>query len=110
MKAHVEMITEITVITPTVQPSSERTSLKFLPRLELLLRKHTLMIFTGNVPSLVGGCTLGQTSVEAERLLAGTLLHDKVLVSPDITHTLSSKNTVTHMRACMQLPIRGHSG
>lgn len=110
MKVHVEIIKNITVITPTVQPSSQRTSLKFLPRLELLLRKHTLMIFTGNMPSLVAGCTLAETSAEVERLAAGTLLHDKVLVSPDITHSLGSKNTVTHMRACMLLPMMRYSG
>lgn len=110
MKVHVEIITNNTVITPTVQPSSQRTSLKFLPRLELLLRKHTLMIFTGNVPSLMAGCTLVETSTEVERLVAGMPLHDNVLVSPDITHTLSSKNTVTHMRACMLVSIMRYSG
>lgn len=110
MKAHVKIITSITVITPTVQPSSQRTSLKFLAKLELLLRKHTLMIFPGNVASLVAGCTLVETSTDVERLVAGKPLHDKVLVSPDIAHTLSSKNTVTHMRACMLLPIMRYSG
>lgn len=107
MKAHFEVITTITVITPTVQPSLQRTSLKFLPRLELLLRKHTLMIFTGNVASLAAGCTL---MGEVERLVAGRPLHDKVLVSPDITHTLSWTNAVTHMQACTLPPITRYSG
>lgn len=104
------MITDIQVITPTVQPSSQRTSLKFLHRLELLLRKHTLIIFTGSVPSPVAGGTLAEASTDLDMLVEDMPLHDKVLVSPDITHTLNKKNTVTHTQACMLLPVMRFSG
>lgn len=92
----VEMITDIQVITPTVQPSSQRTSLKFLDRLELLLRKHTLIIFTGRVPSPVAGGTLAEASTDLDMLVEDMPLHDKVLVSPDITHAQQKKHGDTY--------------
>lgn len=59
-------------ITLTVQSSSHRTSLKFLPRFVLLLRKHTLMIFKGE---------MGLSSKDLDRLMRNMLLRDKVLLS-----------------------------
>lgn len=83
-----------------VQLSSQRTSLKFFPRLELLLRKHTLMIFTGKMLSL-GTCVVGENSEESDWLVGDMLLQDRVLVSPDIICS-QPKHTTTHT-ACMLL-------
>jgi len=80
--------------TLTAHPSSQRTSLKFLPRLELLLRKHTLMIFTGKMLSLatVAG---GGLSWESDGPVGDMLLQHRVLLSPDITHTHTHTHTHT---------------
>lgn len=66
-----------------VHPSSQRTSLKFFPRLELLLRKQTLMIFTVKMLSLPTG-VVGDISEESDRPMGDMLLHVKVLMSSDM--------------------------
>lgn len=85
--------------TLTVQPSSQRTNLKFLPRLALLLRKHTLMIFTCRKFSLPAG-TVGDIMGEPNGMVGDMLLQDRVLLSPDITNTHKERvhySRETHM-------------
>lgn len=69
-----------------VQPSSHRTSLKFLLRLELLLRKHTLMIFPcrmWSLPAIIVGGLLGGSDWP----VGDTLRQARVLLSPDISQS-----------------------
>lgn len=93
----------VLVYTLTVVSASQRTSLKFLPRLELLLWKHTLIIFTGKMLSLAT-VAVGDTSEASDWLVEHMLLQDSVLVSPDITH---SQHTHTHKHTVCTLLHRG---
>lgn len=83
--------------TLTVHPSSQRTSLKFLPMLELLLRKHTLMIFTWEMFSLPS-IAIEEIFKDPSWLVGGMLLQHRVWLSPDIPHPrVTSYRTGTHM-------------
>ena len=76
-----------------VHPSSHRTSLKFFPRMEPLLVKHTLMIFAG----VLLAATVFVGSNCCDWLVGSTFLQDRVAVSPDIsTATISLPNTHHH--------------
>lgn len=86
----------------TVHPSSQRMSLKFLPRLGLLLRKHTLMIFTWKRASLWTPA-VGDRSEESDWLVGDMLLQDRVVVSPDITHSLDT-HTDTQTATALRHP------
>ena len=86
-----------------VQPSSQRTSLKLVPRLDPWPKKQTLMIL-GAKPgplSLCGGpLQTGESSRELDRLVAvDALFQDRVPESPDMmssTHTRTHTHTHTH--------------
>lgn len=97
--------------TLTVQLSSQRTSLKFFPRLELLLWKHTLTILERNTLSLE---TIGDISEDSGWMVEDMLLQYSISVSPDITARSATAQGETvhgrHARAHVSLSASSLSG
>lgn len=67
-----------------------------------MLRKHTLMIFTWERTSLWTPA-VGDRSEESDWLVRDMLLQERVLVSPDITHSLDT-HTDTQTATALRHP------